>query len=750
MLEPTRNSALEASSNSPLGAIGSVLAIALLVGVAYSNSLHGPLIYDDHLSISENPSIRTLFPLSKSLSPPIYTPVAGRPIVNLSLALNYAVSGDGVWSYHLFNIASHILCALAIYGVVRQTLGGATLAPRFGNSRNSLALTASLLWAVHPLNTETVNYITQRTESMMALCYLLTLYCAIRSFESPQRRLWSVLAVAICGAGMACKESMVTAPILVAIYDWAFSDAKIRQTFRRRWKLYGALASTWLVLVGLNWSGPRADSVGFGIGVSPLDYGLNQYGAIAHYLRLSIWPHPLCIDYGIPRNIAIGEAVAPGLLVLSLLAATLVLFRRHRTVAFLGVWVFVILAPTSTLIPISTEAAAERRMYLPLVALCVSAVLGGRLALQRFSNRPARMRVGIAILAIAVLTAGTWRRNGDYRSAISIWRSAVAANPNNPRALTNLGTAIRVEGNLPEAAHLFRTALEIDEKFGPAHYNLGDVLLETGMIGDAIRHFQEAIHAEPRDVQARIALGELLEDRGRSGEAFEHYRAAAAVRPRSVPILNKLGVAFAQVGDFEIAENQFRAAAELDPRSVAAQVNLGNALFYQGKHLDAVRHYERALAIDPDHATAHRQIARALLSVRRIPLSIKHLREAVRIRPQRAEPIVDLARILATHPAGEIRRAEEAIELAKRAATITKRQDPRVLDVLAAAYASKKQFEQALTTAHLALSVCGPGDDGLANEIQARMVLYGQSEPYIDREAYGDGPQDSGMSVREE
>jgi len=268
-------------------------AVVLVVTglLAYATSFSNPFLYDDQTAIVKNAQIRTLSPLSVPLTPPRDTPVAGRPLVNLSLAVNYAYGGLDVTSYHVTNLALHLLTALVLFGVVRRTLqSGGSKDPQLRGlpeHADGLALAAALVWVLHPLNTEVVNYLVQRTESLMALCYLTTLYCAIRAKAHPDRWPWRAAAIAACAAGMASKESMVTAPLMVLVYDRVFLYPSFGAAFRERRALYIGLAATWAVLAALMLGQPRT-SVGFAAGVSPWMYFLNQLPMIAHYLWLTL------------------------------------------------------------------------------------------------------------------------------------------------------------------------------------------------------------------------------------------------------------------------------------------------------------------------------------------------------------------------------------------------------------------------------------------------------------------------------
>ena len=301
-----------------------IAVIVAAVLVAYSNSLQGPFILDDQGSVVQNPEIRDLARLDRVLMPGPNSPVAGRPLVSLSFALNYAAGGLDVTGYHLVNLACHLGCALLLFGLVRRTLELPSVQGRIGYAAPDLALAAAVLWSVHPLNSEVVNYVTQRTESMMALCLLVTLYAAIRSHAAAAWR-WHALAIAACLLGTVCKETIAVAPLLVMLYDRCFLFDSWREAWRARDRLYLGLAASWFVLGGLVLSGPRAAVGGFNAGVSVWTYLLNQAAVIVDYLRLSFWPTRLVVFYGWPEMLTLGEvwwqaAVVVGLLVLTLAA----------------------------------------------------------------------------------------------------------------------------------------------------------------------------------------------------------------------------------------------------------------------------------------------------------------------------------------------------------------------------------------------------------------------------------------------
>jgi len=325
------------------------ILLAAVVMAVYANSLGGPLIYDDRATIIDNQTIEDLWS-GAVFEPPHETSVAGRPVVNLTFAINYALGGRSVAGYHLVNIGIHLLCALALFGIARRA-----------QSAVSVAFSIAMLWAVHPLNTEAVDYLTQRTESLMALFYLWTLYCAIRAHEDAGHRArWIAGGIAACALGMATKESMVTVPVAVVLFDRAFLYPSFGAALRRRWRLYAGLAATWGILAALAAGGPRNLSAGFSAyDADARTYLLNQAVMIVRYLRLTIWPRDLVLYYGWPLPLTIGAVVPQLLAVAALLCATAWALWRHPRIGFLGAWFFLTLAPTSSLVPIATDAAFE-------------------------------------------------------------------------------------------------------------------------------------------------------------------------------------------------------------------------------------------------------------------------------------------------------------------------------------------------------------------------------------------------------
>ena len=495
-----------------------VLCIAVAGGWAYHASLGVPFLFDDERAIVADPPARHLRPAGQGPDAPVGdTTVAARPLLRFSFALNDALGGLDVHGYHLVNLLIHLCAALSLFGIVRRTLRLPSLRGRHARAAPWLALAAALLWVVHPLNTQAVIYLSQRAESLAALWMLLTLYAGLRAWSSPHPHRWEGVSVLACAAGMATKEIAAAAPLLVVLYDRTFIGGAAREWWLRRRGYYAALGTTWLLLAALLVASPRLQSTGLANPSlpDPFHYALTQGGVILHYLRLSVWPHPLAFDYGWPVASWQPRAAAAALAVIGLAGSTCWAVRRRHPLGFLGAWVFLILAPTSSLLPIK-DVAFEHRMYAPLMALVTLGVLGAWALLRRLPS-PAQQR-GAALALLVPLTLGlglaTLARTQAYASPLALWRDTVATRPANARAHNNLGAALARAGQLEAAAAHFRRSLALDPAQADAHYNLAQLYLRQGRAAEAVPHLQQAVRLRPHDWEA---FRQLRQAEGRGG-----------------------------------------------------------------------------------------------------------------------------------------------------------------------------------------------------------------------------------------
>jgi hypothetical protein len=541
-----------------------IVLIVIAVAAVYANSFSGAFVFDDFPSIVENPHVRSLLPLSRSMSAPPEVTTAGRPVAAFSFAISYAQGAYDTWWYHAMNVAIHAAAALALFGIVRRTLVTAALRPSFGGSPTDLAFAIVLLWAIHPLHTQAVTYIVQRTESLMGLFFLLTLYAAIR--HSPQSssgfRLqaegWAIVSIICCALGMATKQTMVGAPLLVIAWDYLFAP-------RMRWKFYAALASSWILLAYLVMHEMRPHSVGSIEGWTPLTYLLTQAGVIVHYLRLSVAPFPLVFDYDWRPARDIAEIALPVAVVSILVLFTVIGLVRRRPWAFAGAWFFIILAPTSSVLPIATEVAAEHRMYLPVAAVLAVLVFGTHVLSSRVKHQ--RLVAELCGVLLAAFCVQTVVRNQVYASDERIWEDTIARRPFNARAHNNYAVDLLKTGRPAEAETHARQATSARPEMAEAHQTLGVALLSQGKADEGIASLERALALDSTDGKIHQNLGEAYGAKGDLASASRAFLEAARYQPDDPFVLNRAAWILATAPDPMIRDG--RRAVSLAEHAVA-------------------------------------------------------------------------------------------------------------------------------------------------------------------------------------
>jgi len=510
------------------------LLLAAAALLAYHNSFQGQFLFDDIGPIVGNPALARLWPFHPDWFASPQDPLTHRPLVRLSLAFNDAIGGLQVWGYHAFNLLVHLAAGLTLFGLIRRTLLQPRLPPGMGRCAEPLALAAALLWLVHPVQTHCVTFVIRRAEAMVGLFYLLTLYGLARCAVSDRPTAWRACAVVSCALGMMTKEVMVTCPVAALLYDRIFLSSGWRELWRKRGGLHAGLAATWGVLALLIAVEPPVRSAGLEFPtLSFRENLLTQLGLLAYYLRLSLWPHPLVLDYDWPVARGFSEIAPQAAVTLLLGTLTLWLLRRQPALGFLGVWFFLPQVPT-TLLVIPREIAAEHRLYLPLAGISVAVVLATfRLLQVAFgeAGRPPRraLRTGAILVAAAALalTGLTIRRNRDYHDPVAMWRDTIAKRPLNASAHYNLGVVLLRQARYAEAVEPFLEAVRIRPGFAEAYVNLAFAYgrigrpveaqiclgVARGIHGDypnAIAHFQEALRLDPQNPQARKNLEAAL------------------------------------------------------------------------------------------------------------------------------------------------------------------------------------------------------------------------------------------------
>gem|GEM_PF-2785142 len=533
--------------------------------LAYSNTLNGRLFFDDLSSIVGNPYIQTMAdprireqigwdPGDAFIHPkdsfeerkergtlgwvdffwsPIDNPFAGRPIVQFSFTLNhwwavhaepaqlqdfYGVTDLHYWYYHVVNLVFHIAVGFILWSLLRRVFRGPNFGGRFQESAPYWAFAITLLWLLHPINTETVVYVTQRTELVLAFFFLLTFYLAAGAATAAtptSRNAWQAGAVISCAFGMASKESMFAMPLLLVLFDRAFFYSSWRELIAHRIRFYEWIFATYFILIVLMLQAPRGESVGFHHERMPwYEYLITQCWCLWRYMWLSLIPvgSELCVDYG-RRPVMDFQYVLPGaLMIVAIVGGTIYAFFKKPWLAFLGCWYLFILAPTSSFVPIVTEVGAERRMYLPLVAVlavALAGIVGGAwfwfrrvLHMSRVPDAALIAGGGLLMAVALIFGAVSYTRNIDYLSDRDLYGHIVRVFPDNDRGNNNFAKINVDMGERGRALELLNEAVRIDPEYSDAYTNRGIIFHNSKRFDVAIQNATEAIHWNPLNISA--------------------------------------------------------------------------------------------------------------------------------------------------------------------------------------------------------------------------------------------------------
>ena len=541
----------EGSAN--LAACGLIAAAGL---AAYANTFDAPFVFDG-LALEERLRVLTWNPAEWFSTNP-------RTIGYFTFDLQYSLHGRWLPGFHAANIAIHVVAALALFGAVLVTCRGPRMPPAVQRDAAGIALVSSLLFELHPLQTQAVTYLYQRFESLMGMFFLLAVFfftLAVREgVVVASRNGWFLAAWTAVILSIGCKEVGAMAPLVLLWYDRAFVATSWRDLWKRRWWFHLPFLAVFAAGAAYLYAQREHYAAG-GIfdpdRMSPLTYALTQPEVICRYLRLAFWPRGLCLDWAWPPADTAQRIVPPLLGILGMLGFTAWSAVRLPAVGFLLGSFFLILAPTSSFAPI-IDLSFEHRMYLPLAPLAVLVVLAARASLheaaERFGSERLPNRAAMLLLATAVPSAlgvTTFLRNEVYRSGVTLWKDVAEKVPGNPRAYSSLGWHVEIE---------------------------------TGDKIAAIRINRKALRLNPDEANAHRGLAILLFESNRE-ESLHHAREAVRIE-RNADNLNNLGILIAD-SDPEKAEACFREAIAMDGRLAAAKLNLGKLLAMTGRRAEA-------------------------------------------------------------------------------------------------------------------------------------------------------------------
>ena len=613
----------------------------LILGI-YSQTFKSPFAFDDIKKILENAHIRlTEFSPIEIVKAGIRSSKT-RPIAFISFALNYYFNQYDLVGYHVVNILIHIFSGFLLFLFIRTTLGLPSLQYRY-NRPVFIAFIASLIWLIHPVQTQSVTYIVQRMNSMASMLFILSFWLYVKGrlvSKGGKKWPWYVGSTLVWLVSLGCKQITVTLPFLVFLYEWYFFQDLSKDWFKRSLKWVLGITVIF-ILIALAYTGFKPWVKLAGLRDFALDEftftqrSLTQLRVVIYYISLLLFPHPsrLNLDYDFPLSYSLINPLTTLLCligIIGLLIVGILLAKKQRLMSFCIFWFFGNLLIESSVIPLAI--IFEHRLYLPsMLVFLMFVILGFRYV------KPEWLSWAIFCALILVCSYWTFERNKVWRDNVTLWTDTTKKSPNKARPYINLGKALAERKMYEEALPNYLKALQLNPNYVDAHHNLAALLEDKGETNEAIKHYRQALQINPNFEKSHNNLGLVLLEQDKNEEAINHFHIALQINPNFAQPHNNLGLALSKYGKINEAIEHYNKALKIDPKFAAAQVNLGNAMLMQGETELAINHFYKAVKIEPDYAEAHNNLGGHLLSQGKIEEARGHLVEALRLDPELAE-----------------------------------------------------------------------------------------------------------------
>jgi tetratricopeptide (TPR) repeat protein len=635
-----------------------VIGLFLLGLVAYSNTFFNSFHFDDSSFLNGRFYLRNTDDLRY-----IWNFWPTRFISYLSIALNYQLGGLKVFGYHLLNFLIHICSTLLAWRLAILTFSTPSMKnEKMAAYARPIAFFIGAIFLLHPIQTQPVNYISQRATLLAAFFYIAALVLYIKARMGRERNLRGhtrllYYAASILAALMSVfsKEMAISLPLALCLYKFYF----LRTDKKFNWKyitpfLVVVLAVPLIMALTGSVDFKEMKRAGESLpGISVGQYALTQLKVMVTYIRVLFIPTNQALDYYYSPAKSIFEipVILSLLFLLLVLTSAVGLFRKQRLASFGILFFFVTLLPESSFIPIK-DVIVEHRLYLPMAGYAIFVVNSLCYLSAERLTRPVAMVLCALIICYSI---ATYQRNTVWENDITLWGDSIRKFPLKPRPYLNRGLAYQFSGDLEQAIADYTRAIEADRNLAEAYINRGNIYAYTGRPDLALSDYDKAIEIDPRSAVAYTNRGLARHSKGRIEEALSDYNRAIEISPNSADVYSNRGNIYLSKGDFDRAISDYDEAIKIKPRIVNAYNNRG--LAYQNKGIvdKAVSDYNRAIEIDPKSADAY--INRGNLYQRNgdLDLAVSDYNKAIGIDPKNAN--IYYNRGLAYRAKGELEQA---------------------------------------------------------------------------------------------
>jgi tetratricopeptide (TPR) repeat protein len=512
-----------------------LLCLTGVIFLVYSSNLDGPFILDDSRIENNLPLHITNLSLKNLARAGFESEPSTRPVSYITFALNYYFHGYSPTGYHLVNICVHALAAIFLFLFIKATLGLPALSPRF-SKYTWLPFTAALIWAVHPLQTQSVTYIIQRMNSLSAMFYILALYLYSNGrLAQPKSKKWLLFCGSLAAGVLALgsKETAATLPFFMFLYEWYFFQ-DLNPNWLKRQFIPAALLFLALALLIFLYLG--SDPITHILSsykirdFTLIERLLTEFRVVIFYLGLLIFPHPsrLNLDHHFSLSTGLFSPVTTAfsiffLAILLLLA--IISAKKNRLFSFCILWFLGNLVIESSFIGL--EIIFEHRNYLPSMMAIFLIVL----TVFQLSDKIPWLRFITLGGVVLLLSYWTYDRNSLWSDKVLIWNDSVEKSPMKARPHNNLGVALKNRGDLQKAVEHFQTSLRLDPRFTGTYNNLGNTFMQLGKFNEAFDNYFKALYAEPDNPKIHANLGKAYMKKWQIEEAIYHYREALRLQP---------------------------------------------------------------------------------------------------------------------------------------------------------------------------------------------------------------------------
>ena len=610
------------------------LLFAALTFTIYFPSLHGQFVFDD--AVIENEPMLHITRL-----PQLFDLLTSRKIERavgmMSFALNYYFGGLHPFGYHLVNVIIHMVNGLILFVLSYRlfTLSGAK--ERVSGYAFEAAFLGSVLWLVHPLQSQAVAYIVQRLTSLSSLFYLLSLLWYVEGrVRGSYRVVWFTGSVLWGLLALGTKQNTATLPFFIMVTELLFFGRHSLSVERRKVGFFILLGGVCIIIAGtylgfdfISRIALQYQERGWTVG----ERVLTELRVVVMYISLLLYPHPsrLNLDHDISVSHSLFSPFSTFgsfLFIAGLLSLAIFLVRRNRFIAYALFWFFGNLVIESSVIPL--ELVFEHRMYLPSMGILMLVVGVG---VGVVSGVWRKRVMGVMMVVIVLCSYWTYERAFVWREPFSLWMDVVQKSPHKARPHNNLGIAYFDKGQLEEAIAAYKCALAIDPNLVEAHCNLGSAYDTRGQTEEAIAAYKRALAINPHYAMAHNNLGSSYASKGQTEEAIAAYKRALAIAPNYAKAHYNLGAAYASKGQTEEAISEYKKALTINLNDTDAYYNLGNAYYNKGMLDEAISEYKKAIAINPNFAKLHYNLGIAYGNKSRVDEAISEFKKVLTINP---------------------------------------------------------------------------------------------------------------------